>query len=225
MSTTTAIKSNLKRHALLAPISAAIFAGLGAVVVGAMAPAAAAPLPYGPDTCIAGFAWREAKAGDNVCVTPYVHNRTQQENANAAQFRDPNGGPYGPDTCLQPYVWRDAFYGDHVCVTQAVRAEAAADNSMAEERKLANHQPPPAPLQGPGVSFSPQLAGLTVHVQDRSGVSAQCTYKSQFSERGFYLQANTTHDVVIVPAVRRLQNLDVSITCDNGTSTNTSTFF
>ena len=223
---TTSGTRRLKRWAALAPISAAIFAAIGAVIAAAPATAAPPPLPYGPDTCIDGFVWREARTTDHVCVTPYVRTRTAQENANAAQFRDPNGGPYGPDTCLQGYVWRDAFVGDHVCVTGAIRSEAATDNAAAESRKLINNPPPPPPpLLGPGVSFDPGLGRLTVHVQDRSGVSAQCTYKSEFSERGFYLAANTTTDVVIAPAIRRFKNLDVKISCDNGTSTQTSTYY
>lgn len=37
---------------------------------------------YGPHTCIQGYVWREAFAGDDVCVT--TSQRTQAANDNAA---------------------------------------------------------------------------------------------------------------------------------------------
>lgn len=113
--------------------------------VGAQAPAAAEPLPYGPDTCAQGFVWREARAGDVVCVTPAVRSSTAQQNGAAAQNVEPNGGAYGPDTCKQGFVWREAFSGDSVCVTPAVRSQAAADNAAAASRKAANAPAPAAP--------------------------------------------------------------------------------
>ena len=36
--------------------------------------------PYGPNTCIAGFVWREAYVGDKICVT--MARRTQVHNEN-----------------------------------------------------------------------------------------------------------------------------------------------
>lgn len=83
----------------------------------------------------------------------------------------------------------------------------------------------PKPLAGPGVSWNPTLGGLIAHVNDRSGVASECTYKSDWYERGFFLPANGTYDVVIVPAIPKLANWDVTVTCGNGTSTHTSTFF
>ena len=84
--------------------------------------------------CFQGYVWREAFAGDDVCVTPSVRSQAAADNAAAASRRNPNGGPYGPDTCLQGYVWRDAKVNDHVCVTPATRAEAKADNAAAASR-------------------------------------------------------------------------------------------
>src|SRR5262245_26923084 len=116
----------------------ALPAAITAVALAVPAPAHAEPLPYGPDTCIQGFVWREAGPGDTVCVTPSVRTRTAQENAAAAQNREPGGGAYGPDTCKQGFVWREAFSGDVVCVTPNIRDEAAADNAAAASRKQAN---------------------------------------------------------------------------------------
>lgn len=40
--------------------------------------------PYGPETCLRGFVWREAFAGDIVCVDGATRASTSQENADAA---------------------------------------------------------------------------------------------------------------------------------------------
>jgi hypothetical protein len=126
---------------LYAAVLAAALAGMTAVT-----PAQADPLPYGPDTCLQGFVWREARAGDTVCVTPDVRSATASQNANASQNREPNGGAYGPDTCKSGFVWREAFDGDTVCVTPDIRQQAKADNAAAASRKQANApQPTPAP--------------------------------------------------------------------------------
>ena len=122
------------------PLSAALAAAAATLAT----PALADPLPYGPDTCVQGYVWREAGPGDTVCVTSAVRTRTAQENAAAAQNVQPGGGAYGPNTCKQGFVWREAFGGDVVCVTPAIRAAAAADNAAAASRKQAN-QPAPTP--------------------------------------------------------------------------------
>ncbi|CAN5712507.1 hypothetical protein BH10ACT9_BH10ACT9_33200 [soil metagenome] len=211
-----------------AKLSAGALVVMAALAAAGVPDADADPLPFGPDTCLQGFVWREARVGDVVCVTPGVRARTAQENANPLANRQPGGGASGPDTCLQGFVWRDAFAGDHVCVTPAIRSEAAADNAAAASRKQANAPkpvPPPAPKQGPAVNWSPRIGGLTAHVTDRSGVAAQCEYRSDWYTRSFFLPANSSFDLVIVPAIPKFQNWNVEISCDNGTSTQTSTFF
>jgi hypothetical protein len=93
------------------------------------------PAPAQADNgCIAGYVPRLASASDMVCVTPTVAARTQQENANAAKYRSPNGGAYGPNTCISGYVWREAFDGDSVCVTPDIRQQTWADNAAAASR-------------------------------------------------------------------------------------------
>jgi hypothetical protein len=84
---------------------------------------------------------------------------------------------------------------------------------------------PPAPKLGPTVSFKTVLGGLEAHITDRSGVSSQCTYVTDNVNRSFALAANSSYDLRIVPAVPQFRNWTVTITCDNGTSTTTSTFF
>jgi len=39
--------------------------------------------PYGPDTCMTGFVWREAAPVDHVCVSPQTRQQTLDENARA----------------------------------------------------------------------------------------------------------------------------------------------
>jgi hypothetical protein len=84
---------------------------------------------------------------------------------------------------------------------------------------------PPAPLLGPTVSWNPVLGGLEAHITDRSGVSSQCTYVTDNYNRSFALPANSTYDLKIVPAIPRFRDWHVTINCDNGTNTQTTTYF
>jgi hypothetical protein len=132
------------RYSTLLPLAAAVAGFTVALPV----PALANPLPYGPDTCIQGYVWREARPSDHVCVAPPIRDATAQQNANAAQNVEPGGGAYGPATCKQTFVWRNAFDGDVVCVTVSVRDQAAKDNDAAQSRYQRN-QPDPKPAQPP----------------------------------------------------------------------------
>ena len=89
---------------------------------------------YGPNTCLTGFVWREAFAGDVVCVPPSTRTRAKQDNAAATSRRDPSAG-YGPFGCQQGYVWREARASDLVCVTPNIRSQAKADNAAAAARR------------------------------------------------------------------------------------------
>lgn len=88
----------------------------------------------------------------------------------------------------------------------------------------AQQAPPPAPKQGPLVSGEPGITGVTFHVTDRSGVASQCTYSSEGYTDSFGLPANGSFDL-FVPAIRLFKTRTGVITCDNGTSTNTSVFY
>lgn len=89
------------------------------------------------DRCMSGFVWREARAGDHVCVTPSSRQRAAQENRLAAERRNPEGA-YGPQTCLSGYVWREAFAGDTVCVTPSVRSLVREENRQDAARRRTN---------------------------------------------------------------------------------------
>jgi hypothetical protein len=78
---------------------------------------------------VAGFVWREAYSGDDVCVTEAVRTQAAEDNAAASSRKVINVS--GADACIAGYVWRMAFTGDHVCVTAAVKAQVAADNAAA----------------------------------------------------------------------------------------------
>lgn len=111
---------------------------LAALAIVLPAPAVAEPdLPYGPDTCIQGLMWREARTGDTVCVTPNFRSRTATENASPDANKDPNGA-YGPESCAQGFVWREAFDGDTICVTPAIRSENLAANAAAKSNYQRN---------------------------------------------------------------------------------------
>jgi hypothetical protein len=79
-----------------ATLSVAVLAALGAL--GAPATAGADPLPYGPDTCIQGFVWREAGPGDVVCVTPAVRSALPSRTRRPARTASPTAVPTGPTT-------------------------------------------------------------------------------------------------------------------------------
>ena len=87
------------------------------------------------------------------------------------------------------------------------------------------NDPAPPPKLGPTVSFNKVLGGMEAHITDRSGVASQCTYATEDYNRGFALPANSTYDLRIVPAVPKFRDWTVTITCDNGTSTTTTTYF
>jgi hypothetical protein len=124
------MKTNLAQIFTPAAVSAVMLAAVG---LASQAPVAADPQPFGPDTCVQGFVWREAIPTDHVCVTPAVRSQTAQENADAVQNRDPNG-PYGSNSCKSGFVWRNAFQGDGVCAVPASRDQAAADNAAGPSR-------------------------------------------------------------------------------------------
>lgn len=90
---------------------------------------------YGPDTCQDGYVWREAFAGDHVCVLPETRQQAAIDNERASSRVDPNGA-FGSKSCIAGYVWREARPGDDVCVSEATRQQVIADNAVALGRRL-----------------------------------------------------------------------------------------
>lgn len=141
----------------LLPIPVAVAA---AATLASVAPVSAQP--FGPDTCVSGFVWREAAPGDNVCVTPATRDATAAQNTQAVANRDPNGA-FGSNSCKQGFVWREAFPGDVVCVTPDVRAATRADNAQAASRKVAG-QPEPTPAAQPTAVFEVSGPGQVFNI-------------------------------------------------------------
>ena len=75
-------------------VAASIVTGLAMSVI---------PMASAQDTCRPGFVWREAVAGDHICVAPQTRAQAARDNSQAAARRQP-GGAYGPNTCIQEYV-------------------------------------------------------------------------------------------------------------------------
>lgn len=97
---------------------------------------AASSLPYGPNTCAAGYVWRVAVPSDLVCVTPAVRAQVAADNRQAP-LRHLPGSLY----CRPGYVWREAYRGDTVCVVPATREQAKADNAQALARRVLSSGP------------------------------------------------------------------------------------
>jgi hypothetical protein len=97
-------------------------------------------LHSGPDTCAPPFVWREAFAGDTVCVEVGRRTQVATDNAQGPGRRayactPPNCTFTAPDTCKVPYVWREARPSDHVCVEVKERSQVAAENALANQRR------------------------------------------------------------------------------------------
>ncbi len=167
---------------------------LAGLTAGGLALAPAAHADYGPYTCAYGLVWREATAGDYVCVTPPVREQTWQENALAASRVQPGGGPYGPDTCKSGYVWRGTSPSDHVCVTTSSRTQNRLINEGAYHG-YANY--PNIPKNGIGAGWQggalyvwPVSTDVTIHPWEPGrgflndvGTSGMTTYAYLYQER------------------------------------------
>ena len=86
------------------------------------------------DTCKTPYVWREARAGDHVCVDTKTRGDVAQQNREAPRLWVQ--GAYGPHTCKQGYVWREAFQGDQVCVKPEFRDQTQKDNARAAQRRV-----------------------------------------------------------------------------------------
>ena len=111
------------------------------------------------DACAEGYVWREAFAGDHVCVVKERRDLVAVENRNAEKTRIKGGG----EDCVPGYVWRMAGPQDHVCVTQIERDQAQQDNSLATSRSaaFAATRKPSSEIPGVGANMRtpPRKAG------------------------------------------------------------------
>ena len=106
---------------------------------------------FGLNQCKSGFVWRDAFAGDQVCVSDAGRRQAAEDNAQSLLRKVPPGSP-NPDACLQGFVWREASANDRICVTGIAREQAAADNAAAAERR-----DPACALSAPPVGSPPDI--------------------------------------------------------------------
>ncbi|MBS1691781.1 MAG: hypothetical protein JST91_06120 [Actinobacteria bacterium] len=143
-----------------AKVAAPILALASLVVAATISVATAEPPPTAPPDgstgCETGLVPRNARAGDDVCVSRELARLTAQQNENPAANKEPNGGAYGPDTCKPGFVWREAFDGDTICVTPEIRAENLAANAAAASNRADAPQPTPDGAPQPTPDGAPQ---------------------------------------------------------------------
>jgi hypothetical protein len=93
-----------------------------------------APFSGAPGICVQGFVWRDAYAGDHICVTPGTRSQAVADNAAAASRVTPSFPGSLNGTCVPGFVWREANAKDHVCVSPGTRAQTALDNTFGPRR-------------------------------------------------------------------------------------------
>jgi hypothetical protein len=144
--------NEVKRLGVL-PLCSVAVAALG-IIVG--------PAPALADNgCANGLVPRNARPGDDVCVTQQVAAQIAQENATATDLRQPGGGAYGPLTCKPGYVWREAFVGDGVCVTPDRRQETWNENAAGPGVTGAGPERPPPQLPNAHHPLAPNATTTT----------------------------------------------------------------
>jgi hypothetical protein len=104
--------------------------------------------------CGQGYVWREAFAGDHVCVSPQMRETVADDNRAANERRAQSGN------CNPDFVWRLANPEDHVCVTPQVRDQTQVDNRLASSRLAsAARVVPLTPSVRMKIPFPPQTPG------------------------------------------------------------------
>ncbi|MFI6453847.1 hypothetical protein ACIBF6_20080 [Streptosporangium amethystogenes] len=79
--------------------------------------------------CLEGYDYREAVAGDKVCVTPAAREQARIDNYDAPRWVD-----YETGGCLHVRRWRLITPDDHVCITPETEQQIIADNQAAPSR-------------------------------------------------------------------------------------------
>jgi hypothetical protein len=116
--------------------------------------AGAVPVLAHAEGCPDNMITRNARPGDDVCVTRRFEAAISSENRDAPNNWEPGGGAYGPQTCKQGLVWREAFDGDTVCVTPDIRSTVLSQNASAP-RASADAGPAAPPAGDPGRQTPP----------------------------------------------------------------------
>jgi hypothetical protein len=97
---------------------------------------------------------------------------------------------------------------------------------------LAGSPPRPTPtatVQTPtahNIDVAPFTGGLNVNIKDNTGTSGMCTYRADwYRSLPFSLAGGSTYDLKIVPSIAAGRNWNVTVSCDNGASTNVTKFY
>jgi hypothetical protein len=80
-------------------------------------------------------------------------------------------------------------------------------------------------LPNPDVASHIIPGGIVIDVTDHSGKTSKCHYDSEVYDRDFTLNAFETAHVPLVPALPLFRAWPVTVTCDNGTRTDTTIDF
>jgi hypothetical protein len=97
---------------------------------------------------------------------------------------------------------------------------------------LAGTPPRPTPtmtVQTPtahNIDVRPSTGVLTVNIKDNTGRSGMCTYRADwYRSLPFSLAGGGTYELRIVPSIAAGRNWNVTVSCDNGASTNVTKFY
>ena len=85
---------------------------------------------------------------------------------------------------------------------------------------------PAGPPPGPTLSQpKPVTGGIVITVTDHSGQTSKCHYDSEVFKRDFTLPANSSTDLTFIPALALDRDWPVTVTCDNGATTQQTIHF
>jgi hypothetical protein len=84
---------------------------------------------------------------------------------------------------------------------------------------------PAGPPPGPTLTPKDVPGGLVVTVTDKSGKTSKCHYDSEVFKRDFTLPANSSTDLTFIPALALDRDWPVTVTCDNGATTQQTIHF
>lgn len=213
--------------------AAAVAAASGAMIIAAPAQALP-PMPTAPPAGCAQWGFPGETTFTNAGGVALRFNSTGVAAAGPAEF-NPNGifkngtvtGGISPDGKLNvTFTDDDVEDPGSAAVLGTVGPDGTVtvtnSNWTAVQKMTCVTQ---AEVKGPTITSNTVLGGIVIHVKDNSGVTSQCHYDSEVADRDFTLQANSTADLRLVPAAPLFRNWAVTVTCDNGASSNADIFF
>ncbi len=225
--------SKASLHKTLPLIAATAALSASGLVIAAGPAQALPPAPLAPEGCqqweFPGPVTIRRDTGETVNFTANGPNAGAPADWDHQQGSVDHGnisGNIGPDGSVSlTYTEND---GTSIPLNGQVGADGIAKGMSPPDNSVAWHTL--AKLKcgtkaGPTITSNTVLGGIVIHVKDNSGETSQCHYDSEFFDRDFTLQANSTADLKLVPAAPLLRDWSVAVTCDNGASSNANIFF